>query len=88
MATLKSKQTAIATVRKHLRTVASLPTSLPFHYPLPLRVHKNENFFGFDFEFLYYFIVSYAKIIRFWGTHFLIGPLWGELRLFGVVLRL
>jgi hypothetical protein len=36
MATLKSKQTSIATVRKHLRTVASLPTSLTFHYPLPL----------------------------------------------------
>jgi hypothetical protein len=36
-ATLKSKQTSIATVRKHLRTVASLPTRLPFHYPLPLR---------------------------------------------------
>jgi hypothetical protein len=35
-ATLKSKQTPIATVRKHLRTVASLPTPLPFHYPLPL----------------------------------------------------
>jgi len=35
-AILKSKQTSIATVRKHLRTVASLPTPLPFHYPLPL----------------------------------------------------
>ena len=34
---LKSKQTSIATVRKHLRTVASLPTSLTFHYPLPLK---------------------------------------------------
>jgi hypothetical protein len=35
-ATLKSKQTSIAIVRKHLRTVASLPTPLPFHYPQPL----------------------------------------------------
>ncbi len=35
-ATLKSKQTSIATVRKHLPTVASLPTPFPFHYPLPL----------------------------------------------------
>jgi hypothetical protein len=39
-ATLKSKQTSIATVRKHLRTVASLPTPLSFHYPLPLRLCK------------------------------------------------
>jgi hypothetical protein len=37
---------------------------------------------------LYYFIVSYAEIIRFWGNNFLIGPLWGELRLFRVILRL
>jgi hypothetical protein len=37
---------------------------------------------------LSYVIVSYAKIIRFWGKKFLIGPLWGELRLFRVVLRL
>jgi hypothetical protein len=42
MATLKSKQTSIATVRKHLRTVASLPTSLPFHYPLPLNLNVCE----------------------------------------------
>ncbi len=35
-----------------------------------------------------YFIVSYAKIIRFRAKIFLIGPLWGELRLFCVVLRL
>jgi hypothetical protein len=27
-------------------------------------------------------------MIRFWGKQFLIGPLWGELRLFRVVLRL
>ncbi len=33
-------------------------------------------------------MVSYAKIIRFWGKNFLIGPLWGELQLFRVVLRL
>jgi hypothetical protein len=26
-------------------------TPLSSHYPLPLKVHKNENFFGFDFEF-------------------------------------
>ena len=37
---------------------------------------------------MYYFIVSYAEIIRFWGKILLIGPLWGELRLFRVVLGL
>ncbi len=40
------------------------------------------------FWILYYFMVSYAEIIRFWGKKFLIGPLGGELRLFRVVLRL
>ncbi len=33
---LKSKQTSIAPVRNHLRTVASLLTPLIFHYSLPL----------------------------------------------------
>jgi hypothetical protein len=36
-ATLKSKQTSIATVRNHLRTLASFPTPLIFHWSLPLR---------------------------------------------------
>jgi hypothetical protein len=35
-ATLKSKQTSIATVRNHLRTLASSPTPLIFHWSLPL----------------------------------------------------
>jgi hypothetical protein len=35
-ATLKSKQTLIATVRNHLRTLASFPTLLIFHWSLPL----------------------------------------------------
>ncbi len=30
-----------------------------------LKVHKNENFFGSDFEFSTIFIVSSAKILRF-----------------------
>ena len=74
-ATLKSKQTSIAPVRRHLLSVVSLPTPLIFLYPLPLKglshkdphsfprprnwshkksslkVHKIENFFGFEFEF-------------------------------------
>jgi hypothetical protein len=36
MAKLKSKQTAIATVRNYLRTLASFPTTLIFHRSLPL----------------------------------------------------
>ncbi len=35
-ATLKIKQTSIATVRNHILTVACFLTPLPFHYPLPL----------------------------------------------------
>jgi hypothetical protein len=34
---LKSKQTSIATVRYHLRTLASFPTPLIFHWSLPLK---------------------------------------------------
>ncbi len=34
---LESKQTSIATVRNHLRTLARFPTSLIFHWSLPLK---------------------------------------------------
>jgi hypothetical protein len=44
-----------------------------------LKVHKNEIFFGFDFEFC-----TISMLVMF----FFSGPLWGELRLFRVVLRL
>ncbi len=52
-----------------------------------LKVHKIENFSGSDFEFYYifYFIVSYAQILRFCKQHFLIRPLLGEIQLFRVV---
>jgi hypothetical protein len=42
-ATLKSKQASIATVQNHLRTPASFPTPLIFHWSLPLNkrwLHK------------------------------------------------
>ncbi len=42
-ATLKSKQTSIATVRNHLRILASSPTPLIFHWSLPLKVVGNEK---------------------------------------------
>jgi hypothetical protein len=35
-ATLKNKQTSMATVRKHLLTIVSLPSPLIFLYPLPV----------------------------------------------------
>ncbi len=65
MATLKSKQTSIATVRKHLRTVASLPTSHTFH--------KRAEFGSFCIQFFmrkclicihvqYYFICSHISM--------------------------
>jgi hypothetical protein len=41
---------------------------------LTLKVHKNENFFGSNFEFFYFFIVSYAEILGFCKQNFLIGP--------------
>ncbi len=42
IAILKIKQTSIATVRNHIRTLACFPTSLPFQYPLPL-IKENEE---------------------------------------------
>jgi hypothetical protein len=39
-ATLKSKQTSIAPVRRHLLSVVSLPTPLIFRYPLPLKHYR------------------------------------------------
>jgi hypothetical protein len=53
-----------------------------------LKVHKNENFFGFDFDFC---IVSLLVMLIYEGfvkKLFLIWPLWGEVGLFRVVLRL
>jgi hypothetical protein len=38
---LKIKQTSIAKVRNHLRTFASLPPSLLFHYSLHLKNTRN-----------------------------------------------
>ena len=52
-----------------------------------LKVHKIEIFFGFDFE-MYYFFISYVKILRFYQKEILIGPLLGEVRFFRVVLGL
>ncbi len=43
-ATLKSKQTSIATVRNHLRTLASFPTPLIFHWSLPLKILDLHDF--------------------------------------------
>jgi hypothetical protein len=41
-----------------------------------LKVYKNENFFGFDFEFC-----TISLLV-------MLGPLWREIRLFRVVIRL
>ncbi len=43
-ATLKSKQTSIATVWNHLRTLASSPTPLIFHWSLPLSAQRKADF--------------------------------------------
>jgi hypothetical protein len=57
------------------------------HMDHPLKVHKKDNFFGFDFEFCTFLllVMQNNKIL---GKIFLIRPLWGELRLFRIVLRL
>jgi hypothetical protein len=48
-ATLKSKQTSIATVRYHLLPVASLLTPLILHYPLPLREKGSQEYKDYAF---------------------------------------
>ncbi len=41
----------------------------------PLKVHKNENSFGFDFEFCTLLVkLKYEGFVR---KNFWIGPLWG-----------
>ncbi len=47
-ATLKIKLASIATVRNYILTVACSPTPFIFHYPLPLKVHKRNNFVDSD----------------------------------------
>jgi hypothetical protein len=47
-ATLKSKQTSIATVRNHLQTLASSPTPLIFHWSLPLTLQGNGRHVSLD----------------------------------------
>ncbi len=59
--TLKSKQTSIATVRYHLRTLASFPAHLIFHWSLPLKKAWpwvemdtfHSDLFSVSFEFLH-----------------------------------
>jgi hypothetical protein len=53
-----------------------------------LKVHKNENFFGFDFEFCTVSLLVMLKYEGFVKKQSLIGPLWEEVGLFRVVLRL
>jgi hypothetical protein len=48
MVRLKSKQTSIATVRNHLRTLDSFPILLLFHWSLPL---KENSYFLFSVSF-------------------------------------
>ncbi len=49
---------------------------------------QDWDFFWLRFWNLYYFFVSYVKILRFYKKKFLIGPFWGEVRFFRVVLGL
>ncbi len=55
-ATLKLKQTSIATVRNHILTVACFLSPLRFHYPLPLKttpaINKRYIFFAFQSELI------------------------------------
>ncbi len=53
-----------------------------------LKGTQDWDFFWLRFWNLYYFFVSYVKILRFYPKQFLIGPLLGEVRFFRVVLGL
>ncbi len=80
-----------------------LPTNFP-HSKSPRRPNREQTlcqketcslkgtqeweFFWLRFWILYYFIVSYVKILRFCIKNFLIGPVLEEVRFFRVVLGL
>ncbi len=53
-----------------------------------LKCTQEWEFFWLRFWILYYFIVSYVKILRFCKKNFLIGPVLEEVRFFRVVLGL
>ena len=53
-----------------------------------LKGTQEWEFFWLRFWILYYFIVSYVKILRFCKKNFLIGPVLEEVRFFRVVLGL
>ncbi len=57
-------------------------------WPQNLKVHKNENFYGFDFEFCTLSLLVMLKYEGFVTYNFFIGPLLGEVGLFRVGLRL
>jgi len=62
-----------------------------FAYIVTLNKFKGTQeweFFWLRFWILYYFIVSYVKILRFCKNNFLIGPVLEEVRFFRVVLGL
>ncbi len=56
--------------------------------PVKLKGTQDWDFFWLRFWNLYYFFVSYVKILRFYKKIILIGPFWGEVRFFRVVLGL
>ncbi len=58
-----------------------------FGWP-PLKGTQDWDFFWLRFWNLYYFFVSHVKILRFYKKKFWIGPFWGEVRFFRVVLGL
>ncbi len=64
---------------------ASKPDFTQFH---PFKGTQEWEIFWLRFWILYYFIVSYVKILRFCKTNFLIGPVLEEVRFFRVVLGL
>ncbi len=55
-----------------------------FHGLAILNVHKNDNFFGFDFEICTISLLVMLKY-KVLYKNFLIGPLLGDLRFFRLV---
>ncbi len=66
----------------------SRPTALFVSTVFTFKGTQDWDFFWLRFWNLYYFFVSYVKILRFYQKKFLIGPFWGEVRFFRVVLGL
>jgi len=69
---LGSNQTSIATVRKHLSAIASVPTPLPFHY------QQLQSFRWRQVSYRYWWIKLFGSMVYILGPSEIHCPDWSE----------